>query len=136
VEIRGFDTSNGEQVLAYPNGSVRIVNGVASYLHRDGLMSVRAVTGTDGAADEKAVYRPFGEQQEWVLDASAAGEDKGFIGERYDADGARLKKIKSRERRWRRSSPTRTPRCAWSTARPPSCTTMCRPRFGRRPGNA
>jgi hypothetical protein len=35
---------------------------------------------------ETVVYRAVGEQQEWVLDASAAGEDKGFIGERYDAD--------------------------------------------------
>jgi RHS repeat-associated protein len=65
---------------------VRLVNGVASYLHRDALASVRAVTGADGALDETAVYRPFGEQREWMLDASAAGEDKGFIGERYDAD--------------------------------------------------
>jgi RHS repeat-associated protein len=44
------------------------------------------MTGADSAANESAVYRPFGEQQAWVLDASVAGEDKGFIGERYDAD--------------------------------------------------
>jgi RHS repeat-associated protein len=44
------------------------------------------VTGAGGGVAETAVYRPFGEQQEWALDASAAGEDKGFIGERYDAD--------------------------------------------------
>jgi RHS repeat-associated protein len=62
------------------------VNGVASFLHRDALSSVRAVTGAGGEVTETAVYRPFGEQQERVLDASAAGEDKGFIGERYDAD--------------------------------------------------
>jgi hypothetical protein len=62
------------------------VNGVASFLHRDALSSVRAVTGAGGGVAETAVYRPFGEQQERVLDASAAGEDKGFIGERYDAD--------------------------------------------------
>jgi RHS repeat-associated protein len=47
---------------------------------------VRAVTGAGGGVTETAVYRPFGEQQERVLDASAAGEDKGFIGERFDAD--------------------------------------------------
>ena len=40
----------------------------------------------DGAPDEAAVYRPFGEQQEWTLDLAAADETKGFIGERYDSD--------------------------------------------------
>jgi hypothetical protein len=85
VELRGFDTP-GEQVITYPHPSVRLVNGVASFLHRDALSSVRAVTGAGGGLAETAVYRPFGEQQERVLDASAAGEDKGFIGERYDAD--------------------------------------------------
>jgi RHS repeat-associated protein len=62
------------------------VSRVASFLYRDALSSVRAVTGPGGGMAETAVYRPFGEQQERVLDASAAGEDKGFIGERYDAD--------------------------------------------------
>ncbi len=85
MELRGFDTLT-EEVVAYPHPSVRIVDGVESYLHRDALASVRAVTGADGAADETAVYRPFGEQQEWVLDVAAAGESKGFVGERYDAD--------------------------------------------------
>lgn len=35
---------------------------------------------------ESAVYKPFGEQSEWVLPGNAAPETKGWIGERYDAD--------------------------------------------------
>jgi RHS repeat-associated protein len=35
---------------------------------------------------ESALYKPFGEQSEWLLPGNAAPETKGWIGERYDAD--------------------------------------------------
>jgi RHS repeat-associated protein len=35
---------------------------------------------------ESALYKPFGEQSEWVLPGNAAPETKGWIGGRYDAD--------------------------------------------------
>jgi RHS repeat-associated protein len=62
------------------------VPAAATYLHRDGLSSVRAITDTAGVKIESALYRPFGEQSEWVLPGNAAPETKGWIGERYDAD--------------------------------------------------
>ena len=58
----------------------------ATYLHRDGLGSVRAITSAAGVKIESALYKPFGEQSEWVLPGNAAPETKGWIGERYDAD--------------------------------------------------
>ncbi len=36
--------------------------------------------------DKRTIYHPFGETRDWVSDAAAAEETKGFIGERYDAD--------------------------------------------------
>ena len=35
---------------------------------------------------ESALYKPFGEQSEWVLPGNTAPETKGWIGERHDAD--------------------------------------------------
>ena len=35
---------------------------------------------------EAALFKPFGEQSEWVLPGNTAPETKGWIGERYDAD--------------------------------------------------
>lgn len=35
---------------------------------------------------ESAVYKPFGEQSEWLSPSQSAPEAKGWIGERYDAD--------------------------------------------------
>ncbi len=35
---------------------------------------------------EAALFKPFGEQCEWLLPGNAAPETKGWIGERYDAD--------------------------------------------------
>ncbi len=55
-------------------------------MHRDQLASVRLITGADGAADKRTIYHPFGETRDWISDAAAAEETKGFIGERYDAD--------------------------------------------------
>lgn len=64
-------------------------------LHRDQLGSVRAVTGFTalalGASTflqrlESAIYTPFGAQSETRQPAQTTEEQKGFIGQRYDAD--------------------------------------------------
>lgn len=90
VDIRNWKVAGQEQVITYPHPAVKLVNGVtpaaASYLHRDGLSSIRAITNPAGAKIEAALYKPFGEQSEWVLPGNPAPETKGWIGERYDAD--------------------------------------------------
>lgn len=89
MEVRNWLLA-GEQVLTYPHPAVKLLNGttpaVATYLHRDGLSSVRAIANAAGAKIEAALYKPFGEQSEWLLPGNAAPETKGWIGERYDAD--------------------------------------------------
>jgi RHS repeat-associated protein len=55
-------------------------------LHREGLASLRAITSAAGVKIEAALYKPFGEQSEWLLPGNPAPETKGWIGERYDAD--------------------------------------------------
>lgn len=90
VEVRNWLISGSEQVLTYPHPAVKFLNGTtpaaATYLHRDGLASVRAITDAAGVKVEAALYKPFGEQSEWLLPGNAAPETKGWIGERYDAD--------------------------------------------------
>jgi RHS repeat-associated protein len=90
VEVRNWLIAGAEQVLTYPQPAVKLLNGTtpaaATYLHRDALASVRAITSAAGAKIEAAVYKPFGEQSEWVLPGNAAPETKGWIGERYDTD--------------------------------------------------
>jgi RHS repeat-associated protein len=90
VEVRNWLVAGSEQVLTYPHPSVKLLNGVtpaaATYMHRDGLGSVRAITSAAGVKIESAVYKPLGEQSEWVLPGNAAPETKGWIGERFDAD--------------------------------------------------
>jgi hypothetical protein len=83
VEIRGW--LGTEQVLTYSQPSVKLVNGTTkTWLHRDYLGSVRAITDTAGAKVESAVYKPFGEQSEWVQPGNTSPETKGWIGERFD----------------------------------------------------
>jgi RHS repeat-associated protein len=84
VEVRNW--LGAEQVLTYPQPSVKLTNGVATWLHFDHLGSVRAITDTTGAKVESAIYRPFGEQSEWLQPGNVSPETKGWIGERYDAD--------------------------------------------------
>ena len=86
VEIRNFGQGSSEKIITYPHADMRLVNGVASYLHRDQLQSVRLITGTDGAEDTRILYHPFGQAQTWITDPAATTETKGFIGERYDTD--------------------------------------------------
>ncbi|CAN1576149.1 Rhs repeat-associated core [Paracoccaceae bacterium] len=90
VEVRKWKVTGAEQVLTYPHPAVKLLNGTtpaaATYLHRDGLSSVRAITSAAGVKLEAAIYKPFGEQSEWVLPGNVAPETKGWIGERFDAD--------------------------------------------------
>jgi RHS repeat-associated protein len=58
----------------------------AQFLHSDHLDSVRAITNSTGVVVERAVYKPFGEQTEWLSASQTAPESKGWIGERFDAD--------------------------------------------------
>jgi len=89
VEIRNWQIAGQEQVITDPHPAVRLVNGSttaqASYLHRDALGSVRAITDAAGVKVESAFYKPFGEQTEWLSPAAPAPEAKGWIGERFDA---------------------------------------------------
>jgi len=90
VEVRNWLILGQKQVLTYPHPAVKLLNGttpaVATYMHRDGLSSVRAITDPAGVKVESALYKPFGEQSEWVLPGNMAPETKGWIGERFDAD--------------------------------------------------
>ena len=90
VEVRNWRIAGAEQVPTSPHPAVKLLNGTtpaaATTLHRDGLGSVRAITNAAGAKIEAALYKPFGEQSEWLLPGNAAPETKGWIGERYDAD--------------------------------------------------
>ncbi|WP_420350762.1 RHS repeat domain-containing protein [Paenirhodobacter sp.] len=90
VEIRNWGLVGQETVTTYPDPVVKLTNGnqpaQASYLHRDHLGSVRAITDPAGTKAESAVYRPFGEQTNWRAAAVTEPESKGWIGERYDTD--------------------------------------------------
>lgn len=70
--------AGAEQVLTYPHPAVKLLNGTtpaaATYMHRDGLSSVRAITNAAGEKIESALYKPFGEQSEWVLPGNEAPE--------------------------------------------------------------
>ncbi len=66
-----------------------MVTHETTWLHRDALGSVRATTRlAAGVVEviEKATYKPFGEQSEWLSPTQGAPESKGWIGERFDAD--------------------------------------------------
>jgi hypothetical protein len=59
VEIRNWQIAGQEQVITYPHPAMRLVNGstitAASYLHRDALGSVRAITDAAGAKVESVL---------------------------------------------------------------------------------
>jgi RHS repeat-associated protein len=65
-----------------PGDAKRVGLGTTTWLHRDHLCSVRAITDAAGAILDRANYRPFGEQ----LGFATANESKGYIGERHDAE--------------------------------------------------
>ncbi len=59
VEVRNWRIAGAEQILTYPHPAVKLLNGttpaVATYLHRDGLSSVRAITDAAGVKIEAAL---------------------------------------------------------------------------------
>jgi RHS repeat-associated protein len=66
---------------------VRLVDGAASYLHRDQLNSVVLITDAAGAKAREETFLPFGLSAAEDVALPAVAEDaKGFIGERYDSD--------------------------------------------------
>jgi RHS repeat-associated protein len=103
VEVRKWGTGVGEVITTYPHPNIRLIwtrvgastSVEAQALHRDQLGSVRAVTTfkplPPGAAvstlrREAAIYQPFGAQTEVLQTTQVNQEQKGWIGERYDAD--------------------------------------------------
>jgi RHS repeat-associated protein len=103
VEVRKWGTGAAEVITTYPHPNIRLIwtrvgastSVEAQALHRDQLGSVRAVTTfkplASGAAvstlrREAAIYKPFGEQTEVLQATQVNQEQKGWIGERYDAD--------------------------------------------------
>jgi RHS repeat-associated protein len=103
VAMRTWGTGNAEVITAYPHPNIRLIwtKGTAGLisveaqaLHRDQLGSVRAVTTfkpltgqpAGNRRVEAAIYKPFGEQTEVLQPTQVNQEQKGWIGERYDAD--------------------------------------------------
>ncbi|MEP0951054.1 MAG: RHS repeat-associated core domain-containing protein [Paracoccaceae bacterium] len=84
VEIRKYGQGSSEEIVTYPHPNVRLVNGTASYLHKDQLETVRAITNTAGERIKRATYKPFGEKRDYIDRAAEPVETKGFIGERFD----------------------------------------------------
>lgn len=59
---------------------MRYVEGEGvSYLHRDQLNSVRAITDAAGDRAKRTAYMPFGEGLDYDVDPAVAFETKGFI---------------------------------------------------------
>ncbi len=70
----------------YLTPDVKRSGSTRTWLHRDNLASVRAITSSAGAANRVSVYKPYGEQVETVLVALSPTESKGYIGERTDPE--------------------------------------------------
>jgi len=86
VEIQNWGEGSNEVVIGYPHSDVRLVNGVAAYLHSDQLGNLRMISDASGNRDKRSLYRAYGEEQEWIYDSSASNETRGMIGERFDED--------------------------------------------------
>ena len=85
-----FSSAGLDALVVYPLPNVRqdLLNNTFEILHTDQLGSVRAITNASGQPVNTRTYAPFGE----LITHSGTGstglptEDKGFIGERFDAD--------------------------------------------------
>ncbi len=84
AEIRNFGTPS-EQLILQPHEDFRLVDGVASYMHRDHLASVRAITDASGALIERTAYSPYGAEDNEAGLTNPTPEEHGFIGERHEA---------------------------------------------------
>ncbi|WP_256374269.1 MULTISPECIES: RHS repeat domain-containing protein [unclassified Chelatococcus] len=67
----------------YPHPDVKRVGGATFFLHRDHLKSVRAISDAAGGPAQRFTFRPYGER---TGAATAHREEKGYIGERFDAE--------------------------------------------------
>ena len=83
LEIRNFGTP-GEQIIWHLADDVRLADGEVSYLHRDHLASVRAISHATGSLGRMTSYTPFGVPTDQDYLPAVMDESKGFIGERYD----------------------------------------------------
>ena len=73
-------------MVAHPHADVRLVDGVASYLHRDHLASVTMITSHLATVISSKDYTPHGSpENEWTQPGQQP-ESKGYIGERFDAE--------------------------------------------------
>jgi RHS repeat-associated protein len=73
----------GGVMTKYLPGDAKRVAAVSYWLHKDHLVSNRAITDAAGAVVMRAHYRPYGEQ---LLTLSTLSETKSYIGERSDAE--------------------------------------------------
>ncbi|MBI4924147.1 MAG: hypothetical protein HY834_20620 [Devosia nanyangense] len=72
--------------IDYLTADVKRAGGALSFLHRDHLASIRAITDATGAAYRVSTYEPFGEQVETALNPLTPVETKSWIGERTDPE--------------------------------------------------
>jgi RHS repeat-associated protein len=88
IEVRNYGSATvTPSLVAYPHPNVRLVDGVASYMHRDQLNSVVVITDASGNTAREENFLPFGLSAAENIPLPAVAEDaKGFIGERFDPD--------------------------------------------------
>ncbi|MBI4924144.1 MAG: hypothetical protein HY834_20605 [Devosia nanyangense] len=72
--------------IDYLTADVKRAGGALSFLHRDHLASIRAITDATGTAYRVSTYEPFGEQVETALNPLTPVETKSWIGERTDPE--------------------------------------------------
>jgi RHS repeat-associated protein len=78
----GSDTEiQGGVMTKYLPGDAKRSSTTTWWLHRDHLVSVRALTDATGAVVERSNYKPYGER---IVTLGTVPESKGFIGERTD----------------------------------------------------
>ena len=78
-------TAQGAMVV-HPHADVRLVDGVASYLHRDHLASVTVVTSHLATVISSKDYTPHGSPENEWTQTGQQPESKAFIGERFDPE--------------------------------------------------
>ncbi len=69
---------------AHIGQNFRRVGSVTTWLHRDHLASIRAVTDATGVLTNRSAYAPYGEREDTV--STGARSSKGYIGERDDPE--------------------------------------------------
>ncbi len=83
LELSPDETSGTLVWSKYPHSDAKKQGTAITFLHRDHLKTVRAITDATGSEKQRTVYRPFGDK---ASQASTYKEEKGFIGERHDAE--------------------------------------------------